>query len=150
MFLDKESIAVFDLPQTNDWQNYTTSTVQNVYLPAGKHTLLLKINEGGSNLNYINIENNGTVSLKENIVNKQLSIHPNPTSGILEISMSSMKETQAYDVEVYDIKGLLLLTYKEMKNAKESFDISSLQAGVYLLKIKKEDEIISTKIILLN
>lgn len=41
-----------DLPITNSWQNWNTSSVENIILPEGKNRIRLLIDEPGSNLSY--------------------------------------------------------------------------------------------------
>ncbi|MFY0598725.1 MAG: T9SS type A sorting domain-containing protein [Cyclobacteriaceae bacterium] len=64
--------------------------------------------------------------------------HPNPSKGIIRFNETIDLLT------VYSLDGALM--YKS--SSKNSYDISSLQNGIYLLKVKKGDTIISSRLIL--
>lgn len=61
----------------------------------------------------------------------EVSIYPNPASSKLNIVNASNFET----MEVYDINGQLIIN-KDIEKLDEIIDISSLESGIYLLKLK--------------
>ncbi len=76
-----------------------------------------------------------------NIINskaQELSIYPNPTSKNLLIS-SRFKIKQ---IRIYDLQGKLVLSFK---NTVQIIDVSSLNNGLYVLKIIDENNNIQTK-----
>ena len=69
------------------------------------------------------------IGIDESSVNK-ISIHPNPTSGLIQVQLE-----EPFDYEVYDLSGKLLA-----KDAgKEQIDISKLPAGTYTVIISTEN-----------
>ncbi len=68
-----------------------------------------------------------------------LDIFPNPTSGVLNVSGLIAEE-----ITVLDIRGRLL---KKEINPGATLDLSDLANGIYFLKIKANEQIISTRII---
>ncbi|MCB9255907.1 MAG: SBBP repeat-containing protein [Chitinophagales bacterium] len=70
-----------------------------------------------------------------------LNIFPNPTSGKFEIANMDYNNE---DVLLYDLTGKLVL---RMQASSKSFDISNLEKGIYLLEIRRVDEILKAKLI---
>lgn len=48
---DAQLIPTVSIPNTNGWQNWQTVIVENIYIPAGQHRLMLIVAPGGFNLN---------------------------------------------------------------------------------------------------
>ena len=67
----------------------------------------------------------GTWNNDENIENKNLALYPNPTTGILTITMDNFDH-----VEVYDLMGRLL---KQSK--RTSLDLGRWPQGLYVVKV---------------
>ena len=75
----------------------------------------------------------------ENTLLKSISLSPNPTTGILKIN-----STENFSVEVFNIIGTRLL---QTNISNGIIDISSLTDGVYMIYLKKDEEIIVTRVI---
>lgn len=70
---------------------------------------------------------NGVASVSE------INIYPNPTNGILNVSISSQL-VENTSIEVYD--GLGKLAIKEnLSNDSNSINLSKLEDGIYIFKI---------------
>lgn len=92
----------------------------------GWNDMLLGIYTGGVHLLWGN-----SPSLKmQEIINKPISIYPNPSQGNIHINSTELISS----VEIYDIKGVLYSIVKGKKN----LNVSNLKKGVYILKIKTE------------
>ncbi len=61
-----------------------------------------------------------------------VAVFPNPTSDIINITSDELTMTKA---SIYNMSGQLLQT-KNISSSKESFDISNLNTGIYLLKVE--------------
>jgi hypothetical protein len=72
----------------------------------------------------------GSSNLSEISNTSKIKIYPNPTSGIVSISV---EKNTLFDVEISDIKGSILMTKTNLTNASE-FDFSSFETGSYLVK----------------
>jgi len=71
-----------------------------------------------------------------------LSIYPNPvTNGKVYISTSQNKEKQ---IEIYNVLGKPV---QRTKLRGKELDVSSLSAGVYILKIKEEKSTATRKLV---
>jgi hypothetical protein len=76
-------------------------------------------------------------SESHNISDKNISIFPNPTTGIINISQS------ASQVELHSLTGELLMQAVN----KQKIDISEYPNGVYILKVMADEQVITEKII---
>ena len=64
--------------------------------------------------------------------NSPIDITPNPTTGIIKISLPQEFENQ--EVQLYDLQGTLLQT-KVLHGGVATFDLSSYPNGVYIIKV---------------
>ena len=75
----------------------------------------------------------------ENVASNNISIYPNPTSGILQIEDN---EHDIQQVSIFDLSGI------EVLNTKNStIDISHFPAGMYIVRIATSKEILTKKIV---
>ncbi len=74
----------------------------------------------------------------EKVETKQLTIYPNPTSGIIHF------ENQLTNVSIYNVTGTLVYTQSE---AEQTINLSALNAGTYILTAFDGENNITTKII---
>jgi hypothetical protein len=68
----------------------------------------------------------------------KISVYPNPTAGILNISTVSASTShrgESYQLVFLDLNGKVLLT-KQISNADTQLDISAYSSGVYLLCVR--------------
>ncbi|SKC63332.1 RICIN domain-containing protein [Ohtaekwangia koreensis] len=76
-------------------------------------------------------------------VSNPTELYPNPVSDILYISVMDSKQAV---VEIYTLQGVLLLT-KEVYSSKAAVDLTSIAPGIYMVKIKESNLIVSKKIV---
>ena len=78
-----------------------------------------------------------------------LEIYPNPFQMETHISFDLTKESQVL-IEMYSVTGVLIKTLENAKlhggNHRLTLDASSLESGLYLLKISLPDEVIISKL----
>jgi len=86
----------------------------------------------------VQIEQEKWIPLPEDL--PKITVFPNPSTGIFEIQFEEKNNT-IISVEVYNLEGRLL--YDEIPSKDNySVDLSDLNVGIYLLKIKAlNDEI---------
>jgi len=83
--------------------------------------------------------NRSVASLSTNDVTlNTFSIYPNPANTSFQINAN------VSDVEVYDITGKLVKEYKGSFTTTDTFDISSLKSGIYILRAKNLNSQTST------
>ena len=71
-----------------------------------------------------------TLDVAQSQLKDAIAIYPNPASTNLWITAADL---QIQDVKIYNIKGQLVI---EVSENMEQIDISSLNSGVYLIKIE--------------
>jgi hypothetical protein len=74
-----------------------------------------------------------SLGLSENDVLEGISFSPNPTSGLVVISM--LESMTSGTLTVYDMQGKLVLETMTVQNGS-SFDLSHVQSGVYMIHIE--------------
>ncbi len=73
------------------------------------------------------------------------SVYPNPTKGIVNVSIPALTETAT--IKLFDLQGRQILS-KETSDINTSFGIENLQDGIYLVNIENEQASVTKKIIL--
>lgn len=70
----------------------------------------------------------------ENFTLNNVSIYPNPSKGIYNISFS---DQELKSIEVFDLTGKIILSKKDIvtSNSKTTIDLSSASQGIYFVKI---------------
>lgn len=76
----------------------------------------------------------GTLDNKENL----FSVYPNPTKDKVNITFSKLPENEL-EIQLYDITGRFIKNQFLIGIKYTSMDISNLNKGVYVLKIKSDD-----------
>lgn len=92
-----------------------------------------------------------TVSIEENNYINGVKVFPNPTSNRLNVSMDLYKDADNVSMTVINTLGQPVIN-NEFGNIAEgnfthSFDVSDLQAGMYMLKVQSGDQILVKRFI---
>jgi len=79
---------------------------------------------------------------------RDLRVFPNPTSGLLELSLDLERATDL-DAEIYDLTGRRMITRALGRQLRlnEQLDLSALPNGVYLLRIRAGDAARTVRVI---
>ena len=94
---------------------------------------------------FLTYDNNCSLDIYETEVDSEkVSIYPNPSDGMINISARNISE-----VRIYNMVGQEVETFVTDEN-QCIIDMSDYNDGVYFVKINTEDEIITKKIILTN
>jgi len=142
----------------NIWKIYNSS--QNVWLldtiilPENVNTEELQICfegkiRGGYGICLDNISVEGFISnigIADNGFDNKVSVHPNPTTGILQVTSEKLQVTK---IEVFDIYGRIQKVESGIQKGKKDFlmDISDLTSGIYFLKIQTETGVVTRKVV---
>ena len=90
------------------------------------------------------------VSVKENLVQDNITIYPNPCNEILYLELTDFHTTQIdYKntmVEIFNLQGQKLQSISMLSN-KTNLQIDNLTSGLYLIKIKSPEGMIVKKIV---
>ncbi len=127
---------------SNNFNNL--STLANAQILEGTTTIVWTIidNAGNENACSFDIVVNSTVGI-ETLQQKGISVYPNPTNG--ELNLNSLDKS-IEKVIISDIAGKQIITKTSIKQ-NETFDLSNLENGVYVIKIKVDNKTFTTKII---
>ncbi len=90
----------------------------------------------------VTVEDN--LSIAEDEID-QVSIYPNPTSGILTVNVSSL-DLNSLSIEIVDITGKVIETKSSLTNGNVSFDMTSYANGVYQVRVSSSDKMIVKRI----
>jgi len=141
--LDGQIIGyLIDVPSTGGWQKWSTISMNNIYIPQGKHTLSVHFFFGGFNINYINFnliassidENNHTPEKFELSQN-----FPNPFNPSTLIKYS-IPEDGNVQLNIYDLLGKLVSAVNEYKTAgNHEYNLNSetynMKSGIYFYQL---------------
>ncbi|MES2691055.1 MAG: T9SS type A sorting domain-containing protein [Bacteroidota bacterium] len=75
-------------------------------------------------------------------LNKELSLYPSPTKGVLHLP--AMLLQQARQIELYDMKGALVFT---VNTPAAEINISQLPEGIYTVKIVTADDVLQQRVV---
>lgn len=106
-------------------------------------TIMFTSNASGCKQGFKLAYNVGTTSIEQDL-NNGISIYPNPTNSILNISGNGIEE-----ISICDILGREIMNEK-VSDVNSSINISSLSEGNYLVRITEKSGNISTQKIIIN
>lgn len=82
---------------------------------------------------------------KVNFVNEEsVSVYPNPATSVLNITATGSIINKAASVQVFSMEGKLVMQKQvSALNRTESFNVSALATGKYIMRISSESEVIT-------
>jgi len=83
----------------------------------------------------------------EQLGEQKIIVYPNPTRGMLQISISGGKNDESYTITLFNNSGLLILKDKIIGNIDYPIDLSAKSNGIYILKLGTKKDKLSFKII---
>jgi hypothetical protein len=69
----------------------------------------------------------------------QVTVYPNPTTGLLSIECESTPE-QPLTVSLWDLMGRLVVAERRLAERQNEMDLGSLPQGLYLLRVRSSSE----------
>jgi len=87
----------------------------------------------------------GSIGIQSAKDDFRLQIQPNPSSGLFTMTTPAGKQA---DIEVLTLQGSLLYCGKTELNGNTALDLSDLAKGIYLLRLKYSDTLITRKLII--
>jgi len=121
----------------------STGTLDGEILNPGNYSVTWFVEDKGGNFAYcsMNITVNQYVGLQD-LADIGVSIFPNPTAGILNISNAT-----GFNLEIRDIQGKIVESYSNISENNLQIDLSDQAPGIYLVKLFNNSEVKTTKII---
>lgn len=119
-------------------KNRVNLTIENLT----KGILSLTINGvadlAGNTTSNLKISFQSQLTLVDEEVDRFLSVYPNPANDFISVSISNDYNTD-YEINIYDLNGRKIqtsgATKKTNERLKNSYDLTQLKSGVYLMKI---------------
>lgn len=149
---DHDFLKIYDLGSQSllaTYSGYYETPPDPVTAPSGKMMLAFSTNSSvrgqGWEVTY------PFTAIGENDEPLSFSFFPNPTTGALNVSFALPGETTC-QLDIFDLTGrrVMALEEKRMAAGKHSgvYDLSSLEKGVYLLRMKAGDRMVVKKIVI--
>ncbi|WP_242157655.1 T9SS type A sorting domain-containing protein [Aestuariivivens sediminis] len=135
-----EGIAYMKIQCSTDLLTYETNDT-----PIADN-MAFTANFGGA-IGSCHFEANGTLPVEEFILNRTLSVFPNPLRYGNEITLSFGSPISA-EISFYNMTGKKALVINIENSVSEEINLSSLTNGVYMLKIVKGDALVTRKIVI--
>lgn len=137
--------CTFETPDLPDmWENYmdyskesclNTFTAQQV-----AHMRSILLNQR------INLISNNSVGVNEVAAKPSFTIHPNPSHGLFNISLSDTKDIKS--IKIYDQKGVLVYSLQPKTTEKSVvIDLQSFAKGIYLVQVSNQDNFECKKLV---
>jgi photosystem II stability/assembly factor-like uncharacterized protein len=129
------------------WTNQTsgtTKTLNSVYfIEQGLTETGYIVGESGT---ILKTTNGGGVGIKENTIEKQISIFPNPASDMVTFNIDN-RNNENLTLSVYNVMGALVRSEK-LKQNQHQLNVGDLDNGVYMVEIKSKGWIGYQKLII--
>jgi hypothetical protein len=135
-FISSASSATSTSWDFGDGNSDTGSFVQHIYTTNGIFTVLQTVANSCGQIDTIShmVVING-VSIKEDLLAKQIKLFPNPVNSSLMIQAENDKIQNVY---VYNLLGQELLNATGMSQIEVHLDVSLLPNGIYIIDIETE------------
>ncbi|MGZ4055139.1 MAG: T9SS type A sorting domain-containing protein [Bacteroidia bacterium] len=93
---------------------------------------------------YIHKMSQTSMGINEYTDNNNITVYPNPTIGIFDLSISNLINNKRTDIEIYNSVGGMVYS-KQIVNAQIAIDLSNQASGLYFVKVISENKIVGTK-----
>ena len=80
-------------------------------------------------------EEEETAAVSEVVADFTIRIYPNPTEGLLRVSIEGMPENETAQLALYQTSGTLIRMLQDVSSSAE-IDLGGQPAGIYLLRIQ--------------
>jgi hypothetical protein len=91
-------------------------------------------------------ENASSIGVPEKTLSTQLNVFPNPANGIVNVSLT--QELGNAEVEITSLSGQVVLLSNIESTMNATLDVSHLNSGVYILKLKANNRVGIKKLVI--
>jgi endoglucanase len=141
------SVGTLAIAATGGWQTWKTMPLV-VNLPEGRYTLRLFIKSGEFNINWFDITLNPTTGVDLQSA-PAIKVYPNPASGKVTIDLSAL-DHGSKTLELFNITGQKVKNIATSGSEKIAIDISDLEKGFYMIRVRSNNSILSTSRLIIN
>lgn len=154
LLLDGQSLGpAFNVPVTGGWQNWQTITAENIFIPAGNHTLQVKFFFGGFNYSSASFDLVTAITDFDSSQPNEFTLeqnYPNPFNPatkvkytIPSVSMNLSKGDTYVTLKVYDVLGSEVATLVNEQQQPGTYEVEfnvgqaiKLSSGVYYYQLR--------------
>lgn len=131
---------------TNEAGNVVSGNEDIEDVPAGTYKLTVTDANGCVDVHVFTVES-ATAVIDQNIAS-HINLYPNPTTGMVTLEVSGTSGNNVTAV-IYNVNGKMLAEFPNgvLANGKRELDLSAYPAGVYLVKILIEGQIVSKRLV---
>ena len=126
--------------------NFLLNRIELNHLLKGKFPNFITVDffELGNALDVVNTLNGGYLGLHHSLKNPEIIVGPNPANNFIQLNVPN---NGAFSVVMFNVKGEMVFSKANAVSALK-VNVSDFRKGLYLLKIKQEEDIIFKKIVL--
>lgn len=88
------------------------------------------------------------VGIDEEMLDKYISVYPNPAGNTIEIALDDQLPKEALDVKIYDLFGRLVYTKSVIADSGNKIDVREIPSGMYLLTLVSGDSSYSKRVVI--
>lgn len=138
------SLDTIHFSSTGGWQNWETQS-SNVNLEEGDFTIRLLVKQGEHNLNWFELIKSTSID-KTHAGENRYSLYPNPSTDFTILKVNG-EVTDQITIAIYSMKGRMV-RYLEGSESEFFIKTSDLSKGAYIVRIKRNSNIHSEKLII--
>lgn len=90
-----------------------------------------------------------TVGMDETVSNHEFSVSPNPFKRQIIVDIDS-HDIKVFDIRLLNPQGIVVLEKLSVRTGKHILTVQSLEKGIYLLQLYKNDGLVATKKLIKN
>ncbi|MDA3929840.1 MAG: glycoside hydrolase family 9 protein [Prolixibacteraceae bacterium] len=144
VYINDVFLKKITFPKTADWQVYDSYTAE-LELTEGQHVMKLLFNSEGTNLNWYEFEWIDKTGISSQSLS-EINIYPNPAKQFINIDFGT--NIGEGEIQLLTVDGKTIIQKKSSDLTPETINISTLQRGAYLVKVKFGTQTISKKVII--
>ncbi|SNR14292.1 T9SS type A sorting domain-containing protein [Tenacibaculum jejuense] len=131
----------------SEWQTFDNNlpNVQVTDLDISEKDSKLYAATYGRGIFVTNIPKQGVLSISENVLLNSISIFPNPSTSLFNLSRNT---TEELDLKIFDLSGKEVFSKKKIIDTNYIIDLTNYTKGIYILNITSEGKSASKKLIL--
>ncbi|HUH35859.1 MAG TPA: Omp28-related outer membrane protein [Moheibacter sp.] len=137
-----------DLPAGDDCYSFRTIDTGGdggaTYLLKDAQGNILSESDGNHGDGYTDQFYFGQLSLADVTNVNAINVYPNPSNGTFNVS----SDQKIDNIQVYDITGKLMRTFKDLNTNKTQVELSNFNKGTYILKIQTGQSVTTKKVII--
>ena len=130
-----------------NYMDYTDDACMNIFT-AGQKAAIQSVMTSAlrrSQLNASSATLCGALSVEDYLSNENVNIFPNPATDVINVSFTSSDDAE---ITVFNIVGGIVYNNQNVTNKTNEIDMSQEANGIYFVRVKSGDQIVTKKLIL--